>query len=89
MSGPKLFECEPRPMRPIRRRQPTERHTYGLGRATIPAALANGIALLIGVGAIVREAIERISAPEPVAAATVLWHCGNRFAWLARTPGRR
>lgn len=57
----------------VGRRRPTERHTYGLGRATILAALANGIALLIGVGAIVREAIERISAPEPVAATTVLW----------------
>lgn len=57
----------------VGRRRPTERHTYGLGRATILAALANGIALLIGVGAIVREAIERISAPEAVAATTVFW----------------
>jgi cobalt-zinc-cadmium efflux system protein len=57
----------------VGRRRPTERHTYGLGRATILAALANGIALLIGVGALVREAIERIAAPEPVAATTVLW----------------
>lgn len=54
-------------------RRPTERHTYGLGRATILAALANGIALLISVGAIVREAIERIAAPEPIVATTVLW----------------
>ena len=53
--------------------RPTERHTYGLGRATILAALANGIILLIGVGALVREAIGRIVAPEPVAATTVLW----------------
>ena len=57
----------------VGRRRPTERHTYGLGRATILAALANGIVLLIGVGAIVREAIERIFAPEPIAATTVLW----------------
>ena len=58
----------------VRRRRPTKRHTYGLGRATtILAALANGIALLIGVGALVREAIERIFAPEPVAATTILW----------------
>lgn len=57
----------------IGRRRPTERHTYGLGRATILAALANGIILLIGVGALVREAIERVVAPEPVAATTVLW----------------
>ena len=41
----------------VARRRPTEWHTYGLGRATILAALANGIALLIGVGALVREAI--------------------------------
>ena len=55
------------------RRRPTERHTYGLGRATILAALANGIALLIAVGAIAHEAIARIAVPEPVAATTVLW----------------
>lgn len=57
----------------VGRRKPSERHTYGLGRATILAALANGIILLIAVGAIVREAIGRIAAPEPVAATTVLW----------------
>ena len=57
----------------IGHRRPTERHTYGLGRATVLAALANGTALLIGVGAIVREAIARIAAPEPVSATTVLW----------------
>jgi cobalt-zinc-cadmium efflux system protein len=56
----------------VGRRRPTERHTYGLGRATILAALANGIALLIGVGAIVREAIGRIADPGPVAATTIL-----------------
>lgn len=56
----------------VGRRRPTKRHTYGLGRATILAALANGIALLIGVGALVREAIGRIAAPEPVAATTIL-----------------
>ena len=57
----------------VGRRQPTERHTYGLGRATILAALVNGIALLIAVGAIAREAIGRIATPESVAATTVLW----------------
>lgn len=57
----------------VGRRPPTERHTYGLGRATILAALANGIILLIAIGAIAREAIERIAVSEPVAATTVLW----------------
>ena len=57
----------------VARRRPTKRHTYGLGRATILAALANGIILLIAVGAIAREAIARIAVPEPIAATTVLW----------------
>jgi hypothetical protein len=57
----------------VGRRRPTERYTYGFGRATILTTLANGIALLIGVGAIVREAMERIASPESIAATTVLW----------------
>ena len=57
----------------VARRRPSKWHTYGLGRATILAALTNGIVLLIGIGAIIREAIVRIAAPEPVAATTILW----------------
>ena len=64
----------------VARRKPSERHTYGLGRATILAALANGIILLIAVGAITREAIGRIAAPEPVAATTVLWVAATGIA---------
>jgi len=37
------------------------------------------MALLIGVGAIVREAIARIRAPEPAAATPWLWVCGDRI----------
>jgi cobalt-zinc-cadmium efflux system protein len=55
------------------RRKPTARHTYGLGRATILAALANAIAILIGVGAVVLEAIQRFVVPASVGAETVLW----------------
>ena len=40
-------------------RQPTARHTYGLGQATVLAALINAIAILMGVGAIAWEAIQR------------------------------
>jgi cobalt-zinc-cadmium efflux system protein len=57
----------------VGRRPPTGQHTYGLGRATILAALVNGIILLIAIGAIAREAIARIAGPEPVAATIVLW----------------
>ena len=34
----------------LAQRQPTRRHTYGLGQATVLAALANAITILIGVG---------------------------------------
>jgi cobalt-zinc-cadmium efflux system protein len=57
----------------LSRRRPTARHTYGLGRATILAALANALAILAGVGAIVWEAAQRLVDPAPVAAVTVLW----------------
>jgi cobalt-zinc-cadmium efflux system protein len=60
----------------LARLRPNERHTYGFGRATILAALVNGVLLLIGVGVIAREAIERIGAPQDVSAATVLGVAG-------------
>lgn len=56
----------------LSRRKPTARHTYGLGRATILAALANAVAILAGAGAIVWEALRRFSEPVPVVASTVL-----------------
>ncbi|HVB79629.1 MAG TPA: cation diffusion facilitator family transporter [Candidatus Binataceae bacterium] len=54
-------------------RQPTRRHTYGLGQATMMAALVNAIALLIGVGAIGWEAIHRFHEVVDVPAGTLLW----------------
>jgi len=53
------------------RRSPTPRRTYGLRRSTILAALANAILLLVAVGAIGLEAIQRLAHPAPVAGATV------------------
>jgi cobalt-zinc-cadmium efflux system protein len=57
----------------LSRRQPTDRHTYGYRRASILAALANAALLLIVVGGIGLEAIDRLRAPEPVASFTVMW----------------
>ena len=57
----------------LTRRPPTEKHTYGLGRTSILAALVNGVALMITVGALAWEAIGRLSAPVEVAGGTVLW----------------
>jgi cobalt-zinc-cadmium efflux system protein len=52
---------------------PTAKRTYGYRRASILAALANAALLLVAVGAIVVEAIERFGHPQPVASTTVLW----------------
>ena len=53
-------------------RQPTERFTYGYRSASILAALANGLLLLVATGAIVWEAIGRLFEPGEVAGVTVM-----------------
>jgi cobalt-zinc-cadmium efflux system protein len=47
-------------------RKPSARYTYGLGGATILAALANAMLLLLATGAIMLEAVQRLHSPEPV-----------------------
>lgn len=53
-------------------RAPTPRRTYGLRRFSIIAALANGALLLMAVGAIGLEAIQRLLSPSPVATGMVM-----------------
>jgi len=52
--------------------RPTPRRTYGLGRSSILAALANAILLLVAVGGITWEAIRRFNNPGEVAGKTVI-----------------
>src|SRR6202000_2019202 len=56
----------------LAQKQPTSRHTYGYRRASILAALFNAGLLLIAVGGIVVEAINRIQEPAVVAGWTVV-----------------
>ena len=56
----------------LARRRPSGRRTYGLGRSSILAALANGVLLLIAVGMIAWEAFSRLREPAPVPAGTVI-----------------
>jgi cobalt-zinc-cadmium efflux system protein len=56
----------------LSRTRPTARRTYGLGRSSILAALANAILLLVAVGGITWEAIRRFANPEEVASKTVI-----------------
>lgn len=48
------------------RRPPSQRHSYGLGRAEVLAALVNAAAMLLIVAAIAYESILRLQNPEPV-----------------------
>jgi cobalt-zinc-cadmium efflux system protein len=55
----------------LARREPTPRRTYGMRRFSILAAIANAGILLVAVGAIIVEAIDRLRHPAPVAAGIV------------------
>ena len=56
----------------LTRLPPTRRRTYGWGRSSILAALLNATILLIGVGAIGVEAVQRLLSPMPVKEGTVI-----------------
>jgi cobalt-zinc-cadmium efflux system protein len=53
-------------------RPPTERHTYGMRRASILASLSNALLLLVAVGGISWEALQRLLHPHPVEGGTVM-----------------
>jgi cobalt-zinc-cadmium efflux system protein len=55
------------------RREPSQRFTYGLGSSSILAALVNAMLLMLVVGGIAVEAVQRLMNPVPVATATVIW----------------
>ena len=53
------------------RRPPGAKFTYGLGRSSVLAALANGVLLLLACGAIAWEAVSRLGSPPEVAGARI------------------
>lgn len=52
---------------------PDPRHTYGWKRAGIVAAVANALLLLVAMGALGWEALQRLAAPQPVPGWPVVW----------------
>ena len=56
----------------LARRRPSARHSYGLGRVEILAALFNALIMIVLVLAIGIEAIERFGDPRPVAGVAVM-----------------
>ncbi len=56
----------------VGRLAPDRRHTYGWRRASILAAFANAILLLVAMGSLAWEAIERLSTPAPTEGFTII-----------------
>ncbi|MBA3707826.1 MAG: cation transporter [Planctomycetes bacterium] len=57
----------------LQRRRPTQRHTYGMRRSSVLAALVNAIVLLVGMGALTWEAIGRFHHASAVDGLAVIW----------------
>lgn len=57
----------------LAKRASTRAHTWGLGRATIMAAMLNALAILVGVGVVIWEASQRFSEPVALPGAMIFW----------------
>jgi cobalt-zinc-cadmium efflux system protein len=79
----------------VSRLRPNDRHTYGWRRASILASFLNAIILLVTVGALAWEAIQRLRAPSPIQATTVMVVAGlgviinSLTAWLFMSGSQR
>jgi len=56
----------------LAQRRPSARHSYGLGRVEILAALFNALVMIVLVLAISVEAVERLGDPRPVEGKAVM-----------------
>ncbi|MEA5532545.1 cation diffusion facilitator family transporter [Crocosphaera sp. XPORK-15E] len=56
----------------LSQRPPTQRYTYGLRRSSILAALFNALVLLLVMGGIAWEAMQRIFNPSPIPGITIM-----------------
>ena len=57
----------------LSRREPSSQHSYGLGRSSILAALANAVLLFAALAVIVWESVSRFSNPQPIMTGPVIW----------------
>ncbi|MGV3580409.1 cation diffusion facilitator family transporter [Brevundimonas sp.] len=63
----------------LARRTAVKAKTYGYGKATVLAALANALLLIFACGAIAFEAIRRLNEPSPVGSTTIMIVAGIGF----------
>ncbi len=62
------------------KRRPNARHTYGWKRASILAAFANALLLLVAMGSLAWEALGRLGHPEPTQGVTLMVVAGVGIA---------
>ena len=68
--------------------RPTQKYTYGYKKSTVLVSLLNAVILLVAVGIIISESIEKLLNPQPVEGMAIAWVAGigvfiNGFtAWL-------
>lgn len=60
----------------LARIEPSDRRTYGWRSSTILAALFNALILLIVIGGLAWEALQRLAAPQQIGGATIMWVAG-------------
>ena len=56
--------------------QATPRYTYGYKKSTVLVSLLNAIILLVAVGIILAESIEKLRNPQPIAGGVIVWVAG-------------
>ncbi len=54
------------------RLKPNDRHSYGFKRASILAAFANALLLLVAMGSLAWEAVDRLQSPQPTQGLTIV-----------------
>jgi cobalt-zinc-cadmium efflux system protein len=57
----------------LAQRPPSKRYTYGLRRSSILAALINSVVLLVAMGGIGWEAVQRFTNPASISGTTIIW----------------
>ncbi|MDL2255570.1 cation diffusion facilitator family transporter [Parabacteroides sp. OttesenSCG-928-G06] len=55
---------------------PTPKYTYGLKKSTILVSLLNAVILLVAVGIIISESVEKFFHPQPVEGGAIAWVAG-------------
>lgn len=56
----------------LAKRPPSSRYSYGYKGGTILASLANAVVLMVAMGALTWEAVQRFAVPEPVESRTII-----------------